>query len=41
VKKRYVAPEVQTHGDIRDVTRGQLSLSFVEGFFQKKPDPVS
>jgi hypothetical protein len=41
VKKVYSAPTITTLGDIREITRGRWGLSFVEGFFQKKPDPRS
>ena len=41
MKELYEAPRLSTHGDIREITQGQFGFSFVEGFFQKKPDPTS
>lgn len=39
--RKYEAPSLRRLGDIRELTQGETAFSFAEGFFQKKPDPVS
>lgn len=37
MKKMYETPRLANRGDIRALTRGELSLLWIEGIFQKKP----